>query len=181
MMKKRKIVSALLFVAAVAVASLSFAGCASDVEDADNGTVEAQESYFTESDVQGAVNRVSSSYASGPIVGLSVSVDTGSRVVYLDVIAATDDVKIAEEAVEDVIRAVSVETAYCALSEADGRGDEQAIAAIESFVDSDDAYASGLGRLFETYGLNIHADNPDGTLALDGMRKAGEAGSVNWQ
>ncbi|RDB63160.1 hypothetical protein C1878_04640 [Gordonibacter sp. 28C] len=131
--------------------------------------------------MQGAASRVSLSFASDRIVDLAVSVDTGSRVVYLDVVAITGDVKVAEEEVEDVIRAVSVETARYALSEADDRGDEQAVATIESFVDSDDAYASGLGRLFETYGLNIHVDNPDGTLALDGMREAGEAGSVNWQ
>lgn len=172
-----------VFLCAAALVSLCIpmSACTGDSEGAADQATEAQESYFTDVDVQQAAQSVTSTYVSDDVLSLTATVDTGTKTVYLDMIVASEGVEGAADAAENAARTVSSETTFAALTEAENRDDVDAAAQIESWMDVQDTYASGLGRLYEVYGLAIHVDNSSNTLDLDGIRQAGTEGSVNWQ
>lgn len=87
----------------------------------------------------------------------SIDVDSGDEFVYMDIVMNTDDV-----------------------SEGCGVG-EDALKLLDTTVYPDDDVSEGLGRLYETYNISVHVDNPQGTLDLDGMREAGADATIVWQ
>lgn len=86
----------------------------------------------------------------------SYSVDSDNKVVYVDLIAETDEVATGCRIGEDALKVLDLQ------------------------VHPDDDFSQGFGTLFGTYHASVHVDNPDGTLDLDGMLEAG-ASSMLWQ
>ncbi|MGV8082510.1 MAG: hypothetical protein AB2L09_02580 [Coriobacteriia bacterium] len=117
-----------------------------------------------------AVNRVkeqitASSSSAGEldfVLEASIGVDDENQQVTIDVVVLTDDVKAACSKAEAVASAFAQ---YASVTNENG-------AAVTD--------PEGLGALWKAYDLVLRADNPNGTLDLDGFKAAG-AEKVSWQ
>lgn len=87
----------------------------------------------------------------------SIDVDSGDEFIYVGIVVDTDDV-----------------TEGCTVG-------EDALKLLDMAAYPDDDVSEGLGRLYETYNVSAHVDNPQGTLDLDGMREAGADTAMMWQ
>lgn len=166
-------------IAALLLSSAVVLGACSSNEES---TPAAAENYtFEHVDVEQAAQQVLGQVFDDAVLVSDAQVDGATQTVHLMFSALSSDAVVLTSAAESACKELSDLSLESAASRAADEGDEQLSQRLQELMGEGASYADGLGVLYDTYALSLSIDNDEETLGIDGMRQAGDQGSVNWQ